>query len=35
LRLTVRFIPAADLEREGYGAYRELFEPKDDTGSTS
>jgi len=31
----LRFIPAGDLEREGYGAYRKLFEPADDTGSTS
>src|ERR1700760_2044590 len=23
----LRFVPAADLEREGYGAYRALFEP--------
>jgi peptide-methionine (R)-S-oxide reductase len=29
----LRFIPADDLEREGYGAYRKLFEPKDSTGS--
>ena len=28
----LRFIPLDDLEREGYGAYRKLF---DDTGSTS
>jgi len=27
----LRFIPAGDLEREGYGAYRTLFEPADDT----
>jgi peptide-methionine (R)-S-oxide reductase len=31
----LRFIPAGDLEREGYAAYRKLFEPADDTGSTS
>jgi peptide-methionine (R)-S-oxide reductase len=31
----LRFIPADDLEREGYGAYRELFEPEDNTGSAS
>ena len=31
----LRFIPVADLEREGYGAYRKLFEPADDTGSAS
>ena len=29
----LRFIPADDLEHEGYGAYRKLFEPADDTGS--
>ena len=28
----LRFVPVDDLEREGYGAYRKLF---DDTGSTS
>jgi hypothetical protein len=28
----LRFIRAGDLEREGYGAYRKLFEPADDTG---
>ena len=28
----LRFIPAGDLEREGYGAYRQLFEP--DEGSS-
>ena len=28
----LRFIPVDDLEREGYGDYRKLF---DDTGSTS
>jgi peptide-methionine (R)-S-oxide reductase len=31
----LRFIPLDDLEREGYGAYRELFGPAHDTGSTS
>ena len=31
----LRFIPADDLEREGYGAYRKLFEPAQDTGSAS
>ena len=31
----LRFIPLADLEREGYGAYRTLFEPADVTGSES
>ncbi|MCW2893915.1 MAG: msrB [Actinomycetia bacterium] len=31
----LRFIPLGDLEREGYGAYRTLFEPAHDTGSTS
>jgi methionine-R-sulfoxide reductase len=29
----LRFIPADNLEREGYGAYRKLFEPADDTGT--
>jgi len=29
------FIPLDDLEREGYGAYRELLEPAHDTGSAS
>jgi peptide-methionine (R)-S-oxide reductase len=29
----LRFIPVADLEREGYGAYRTLFQPAEDTGS--
>ena len=29
----LRFIPAGDLEREGYGAYPKLFEPADDTAS--
>ncbi len=31
----LRFIPLDDLDREGYGAYRTLFEPAHDTGSTS
>jgi len=31
----LRFIPLDDLEREGYGAYRKLFEPAHDSGSTS
>jgi peptide-methionine (R)-S-oxide reductase len=31
----LRFIPVDALEREGYGAYRELFESVPDTGSTS
>src|SRR5689334_12497673 len=30
----LRFIPASDLEREGYGDYRHLFERAGDTGST-
>jgi peptide-methionine (R)-S-oxide reductase len=31
----LRFIPLDDLDREGYGAYRELFTPTHDAGSTS
>ena len=31
----LRFVPVDDLEREGYGAYRELFEPAHDTRSAS
>ena len=31
----LRFIPLADLEREGYGDYRKLFEPAHNTGSAS
>jgi len=31
----LRFIPLPDLEREGYGAYRTLFEPASENGSTS
>ena len=31
----LRFIPLDDLEREGYGAYRTLFETAHDTGSES
>jgi len=29
----LRFVPLVDLEREGYGAYRKLFEDTDDTRS--
>ena len=29
----LRFVPLDDLEREGYGAYRDLFEHANDTGS--
>jgi methionine-R-sulfoxide reductase len=32
---SLRFIQLDDLEREGYGAYRKLFEPAHDTGSAS
>ena len=32
---SLRFIPLDDLEREGYGAYRKLFEPDYDAGSTA
>jgi methionine-R-sulfoxide reductase len=31
----LRFIPLDDLEREGYGAYRALFAPDRDAGTTS
>ena len=31
----LRFVPLEDLEREGYGAYRKLFEQDDDTRSAS
>ena len=31
----LRFIPLDDLDREGYGAYRELFGPDHDNGSAS
>ena len=31
----LRFIPVDDLEREGYGAYRKLFEPTDDSSAAS
>jgi peptide-methionine (R)-S-oxide reductase len=31
----LRFIPLDDLEREGYGDYRTLFEPAHETGSAS
>jgi peptide-methionine (R)-S-oxide reductase len=30
----LRFVPLDGLEREGYGAYRKLFEPTDDMGSS-
>jgi peptide-methionine (R)-S-oxide reductase len=33
--VSLRFIGAADLEREGYGQYRALFEVGHDDGSTS
>ena len=29
----LRFVPLDDLEREGYGAYRKLFEPAHGTGA--
>jgi peptide-methionine (R)-S-oxide reductase len=29
----LRFIPVAELEREGYGSYRELFDGTDDRGN--
>jgi peptide-methionine (R)-S-oxide reductase len=32
---SLRFIPLDNLEREGYGAYRKLFEPAHDTGRPS
>jgi peptide-methionine (R)-S-oxide reductase len=32
---SLRFIPVDDLESEGYGAYSKLFEPGNDTGSSS
>ncbi len=32
---SLRFIPLDDLEREGYGDYRKLFETADNTGSAS
>ena len=32
---SLRFIGVDDLEREGYGDYRKLFEPTNDTGSAS
>ena len=32
---SLRFIPLDDLEREGYGEYRKLFETADNTGSAS
>jgi peptide-methionine (R)-S-oxide reductase len=31
----LRFVPLHDLDREGYGAYRKLFELNHDAGSTS
>ena len=31
----LRFVPLDNLEREGYGAYRKLFEPADDSGAAS
>ena len=31
----LRFIPLDDLEREGYGEYRKLFQTADNTGSAS
>jgi peptide-methionine (R)-S-oxide reductase len=31
----LRFIPLDDLDREGYGDYRKLFEPAHNTGSAS
>ena len=31
----LRFVPLEDLEREGYGEYRKLFEQADDTRSAS
>jgi peptide-methionine (R)-S-oxide reductase len=31
----LRFIPLDNLESEGYGAYRKLFEPANDNGSAS
>ena len=31
----LRFVPLEDLEREGYGAYRKLFEQDDETRSAS
>ena len=31
----LRFIPLDDLEREGYGAYRELFQAAKDAGGAS
>jgi peptide-methionine (R)-S-oxide reductase len=32
---SLRFVPLDDLEREGYGEYRKLFETADNTGSAS
>jgi peptide methionine sulfoxide reductase MsrB len=31
----LRFIPAGDLQREGYGDYRALFEQTDETRSAA
>jgi peptide-methionine (R)-S-oxide reductase len=31
----LRFVPVADLEREGYGDYSKLFDQANDTGSAS
>ena len=31
----LRFVPVDDLEREGYGDYRKLFEPADDSSAAS
>ncbi len=31
----LRFVPLDDLEREGYGEYRKLFQTADETGSAS
>lgn len=32
---SLRFVPLDDLEREGYGEYRKLFQTADETGSAS
>ena len=32
---SLRFVPLDDLEREGYGEYRKLFQTADNTGSAS
>jgi peptide-methionine (R)-S-oxide reductase len=31
---SLRFIPVADLDREGYGEYRKLFETTDDRSAS-